>query len=457
MTRHFDVVVIGGGSGLTAASQAVDDGRSVALVTDRPEAMGGTCVNFGCIPTKTLIQSAQVMTTIRNAERFGIHLDQASVRVDFAGIMETMRRARADNASDPRRRVEAAMTPVYSRVRFVGERCLETADGERISGDTFFIASGARASVPPIEGIEACGYLTNESVLELQRQPASLIIVGGGYIGAELGHFFAALGTQVTLINGSPRLLGEDEEVSELFTEVFSEKVERVTGRAVRASRRGDGCQVAVEDASGNTHSVVAEQILLAAGRKPNSDSLDLDATGVECDDKGAIRVDEHLATTCPGIYAYGDVIGQAMFKHTSSYEGQLAYRNSRGANEAVSYRGNPHAVFSDPQIGAVGLTEQDCREQGLDYRALRKDYVDSAKGKIIGAPRGFAKLLIERHSDRILGFHIIGPDAATLVHEVVVAMNAGDGTAEAVRRTIHIHPTMPELIHSLFKASSEE
>ncbi|MDW5377886.1 dihydrolipoyl dehydrogenase [Halomonas sp. HP20-15] len=456
MTRHFDVVVIGGGSGLTAASQAVDDGRSVALVTDRPEAMGGTCVNFGCIPTKTLIQAAEVMTTIRNAERFGIHLDQGSVRADFAWIMASMRQARADNASDPRRRVEATMTPVYSRVRFVGERCLETAEGERISGDSIFIATGARASVPPIEGLEACGYLTSETALELERQPDSLVIVGGGYIGAEMGHFFASLGTRVTLINGSARLLSEDEEVGALFTEVFSEKVERVTGRAVRASRRGEARQVEVEDQSGKMRTVVAEQILLAAGRQPNTESLALAATGVECDEKGAIRVDERLATTCPGIYAYGDVIGRAMFKHTASYEGQLAYRNSRGANEAVSYRSNPHAVFSDPQIAAVGLTEQACREQGLDYRALRKDYADSAKGKIIGAPRGFAKLLIERHTDRILGFHIIGPDAATLIHEVIVAMNAGDGTAESVRRTIHVHPSLPELIHSLFNASGE-
>ncbi len=454
MTRHFDVVVIGGGSGLTAAFQAVKDDRSVALVTDRPEAMGGTCVNFGCIPTKTLIQSADILTTIRNAERFGIHLDQASVRADFARIMASMRQARADNASDPRRRVEATMTPVYSRVRFVGERCLETAQGERISGDSIFIATGARASVPPIEGIEECGYWTNETVLELHQQPASLIIIGGGYIGAEMGHFFASLGTRVTLINGSAQLLSEDAEVSELFTEVFSEKVERVTGRAVRASRRGESREVDVEDETGKVRTVNAEHILLAAGRQPNSESLELDATGVECDEKGAIRVDERLATTCPGIYAYGDVIGQAMFKHTSSYEGQLAYRNSRGANEAVSYRSNPHAVFSDPQIAAVGLTEQACRDQGLDYQALRKNYVDSAKGKIIGAPRGFAKLLVERHTDRILGFHIIGPDAATLIHEVVVAMNAGDGTAESVRRAIHIHPTMPELIHSVFNAS---
>lgn len=455
-TQHFDVVVLGGGSALTAAYYARQDGKSVALVTDRPEAMGGTCVNFGCIPTKTLIQSADAMETIRNAESFGLYLDHSSVGVDFGKIMRDMREARAENAGGPRQWVEKSMTPIYSHVRFVDDKLLETSDGRRLTGEKIFIATGARPAVPPIEGLEDSGFWTNEDVLELTEQPRSLIIIGGGYIGAELGYFFSSLGTTVTMINGSPRLLSEDEEVGDLFTREFSRQVNLLVGRAVSVETGSSGKTVVVKGQNEDDRTTVtAEQILLAAGRQPNTDELALEATGVDCDQAGFVKVDEHLRTSHPDIYAYGDVIGRGMFKHTSSYEGELAYRNSQGGNETVSYRANPHAVFSNPKIGAVGLTEQECRQQGLDYEVIRKDYADVAKGKIIGAPAGFAKLLIERGTDRILGFHMVGPQAPDLVHEVVVAMNEGVGKAQLVRNAIHIHPTLSELIDTVFGSTA--
>lgn len=454
-TRQFDVVVIGGGSGLTAAYFALQDDKTVALVTDRPEAMGGTCVNFGCIPTKTLIQSAEIMKAIRNAEQFGIGLDQDSVRVDFPAILRRMREARAENAKGPRQWVEDAMTPFYGRARFVDEKLLEMEDGRRLTGDRIFIAAGARAAVPPIDGLEDTGYWTNESVLELEQQPGSLIVIGGGYIGAELGHFFSALETEVTLINGSLPLLSEDEDVGELFTSEFGKAVRLVTGRAKRAGAENSRKAVVVEGEGGSTREVTADEILVATGRWPNTDGLDLEATGVSCDEAGFIEVDEQLRTSHPDIYAYGDIIGQAMFKHTSSYEGELAYRNSQGARQKVSYRANPHAVFSDPQIGSVGLTEQECRRRKLNYKVAKKDYAEVAKGKIVGAPPGFAKLIVEEESDRILGFHMIGPHAADLIHEVVVAMNASGGRAQLVRDTIHVHPTLPEMIRAIFDGAA--
>jgi mycothione reductase len=194
----------------------------------------------------------------------------------------------------------------------------------------------------------------------------------------------------------------------------------------------------------------------VATGRRPNTDDLDLERTGVELDEHGFVTVDAELRTSHPEIYAYGDVIGQAMFKHTSSYEGELAYRNSQGASIKVDYAANPHAVFSDPQIGSVGLTEQACKERGLRYRVARKDYADIAKGEIIGAPPGFAKLLVEEGTDRILGFHMVGPSAADLIHEVVIAMNAAGGTSALVRDSIHVHPTLAELIKRVFDAAEQ-
>lgn len=452
--QHYDVIVIGGGSGLTAAYFARQDDKSVALITDRPDAMGGTCVNFGCIPTKTLIQSARTVDTIRNAARFGVHVDQASLSIDFVSIMADMRRQRADNAAGARKWVENDMTPVFSRARFVGDKLLETEDGQRLSADKIFIASGARPSIPPIDGLEKAGYWTNEDVLELKARPKSLIVIGGGYIGAELGYFFAAMGTEVTIINPDDKLLAEDDDVRALFTEEFGKRVRLVTGRANRASANDSMRRVSVESSGGDVQMLEAERILVATGRKPNTETLDLDRTGVKVDN-GAIVVDDHLRTDHADIYAYGDVIGQGMFKHTSSTEGELAYRNSQNddhrADEVVSYRANPHAVFSEPEIGAVGLSEADCAKQGLDYRVSRLDYADVAKGKIVGAPAGFAKLLVDNDSDRILGCHIIGPDAAMLIQEVVVAMNAGGGTADLVRDSIHIHPSLSELVGTLF------
>ncbi len=456
MTEKFDVVVIGGGSGLTAAYHANRDGKSVAVVDAQPDALGGTCVNRGCIPTKGLIQAAEVMRTVREAERFGIHLDQSSVRADFKAIMETVRARRAEDAGGVKSWVDEAFTPFYGRTRFVGDRLLEMDDGTRLSGEAIFIASGARPAVPPIPGLDAIDYWTNESVLELNAQPESLLILGGGYIGCELGHFFASLGTRVTMIDRADCLLGEDDELRELFTREFGKKVELLLGAEATAVETKDGqIGLTVDGGEASARRLLADALLVATGRRPNSDELALDKTGVETDDKGWIRVDEHLRTSRAGIYAYGDVIGQGMFKHTSSYEGELAYRNSQGAALKVSYRANPHAVFTDPQIGAVGLTERECKEQGLRYKRVRKDYGGFAKGRIIGAPPGFAKLLVEEDSDRILGFHMIGPQAADLVHEVVVAMNAGEGTADLIRDSIHIHPTLPELIKQVFDASA--
>lgn len=448
---HFDVVVVGGGGGLTAAYHAEKDGLSVALVEAQPEALGGTCTNRGCLPTKGLIQSAKVLNTIRQAEDHGILLDQESVRADFEGIMEGVRSTRGRRADGVRKWVESSFTPFYGRARFVAPKVLEMEDGRRLTGDHIFLATGARPAAPPVPGLEDVPYWTNESVLELTHQPESLLVLGGGYIGCELAHFFEALGTEVTIADQAEHLLREDEDISELFTREFGRSVNLVLGAKVLRASQEDGRTVLEVDQQGETRTLRGDNLLVAAGRSPNTESLELHRTDVEVTERGWVQVDEELRTTHPDIFAYGDVIGQEMFKHTSSYEGELAYRNARGAGRAVSYRTNPHAVFSDPEIGSVGLTEAECRAQGLSYRTAKVDYRKFAKGEIVGSPPGLAKVIVEEDTDRILGFHMAGPHSADLIHEVVVAMNAGEGTAAQVRDTVHVHPTLPELIHKVF------
>lgn len=451
--KSFDVVVIGGGSGLTAAYYAQREGRSVAVVEERAEALGGTCTNFGCLPTKGLIESARALSALRRAGALGVHVDGA--RVDFPAVMDGVRRARAHRAGSVRRWVEGALSPYYGRARFVGDKLLEMEDGRRLTGERIFVAAGARPAAPPVPGLADVEYWTNESILDIESQPRRLIILGGGYIGCEFAHFFRALGTEVTLVDRADCLLREDDDVRAIVTRELSRGLDlRMGATASRAWADGDGVALAIAPVAGREtaeDTVWADGILIATGRRPNTDRLALAATGVELDEAGWIRVDDELRTTHPDIFAYGDVIGRAMFKHTSSYEGELAYRNSEGAGRTVSYRANPHAIFTDPEVGSVGLTEAACREQGLIYKVGRADYDSFSRGQIIGSPPGFAKLLVEEGTDRILGFHLVGPHAADLVHEVVVAMNAGSGTAGLVRDTIHIHPTLPELVHKVF------
>lgn len=453
--QHFDLLVLGGGSGLTAAYYAEQDGQSVALVDERPGALGGTCVNRGCIPSKGLIQAAEVMKTIQEAGKFGIHLPQDQVKVDFRQLTDQVRERRSKGAGGTKDWVDSSFTPFYGHARFVEDKTVEVeteAATKKVSGDKVFIATGARPVIPPIPGLSDIPYYTNEDIFEIEQQPESIIILGGGYIGVEFGHFFSTLGTQTTIIESKSCLLREDEDVRSLFTKTFAAK-EHVTllsgTRAVKAVKKDGKVGFEVKKDDEDARTILADAMLVAVGRRPNSE-LDLDQTGVETDDKGWIQVDDHLRTTNPDIYAYGDVIGQGMFKHTSSKEGLIAYRNSQGGDEKMDYTANPHAIFSDPQIGSVGMTEAEAREKKLDVKVVKKDYDGVMKGKIVGSPPGLAKLIVEKKTDRILGFHLVGPGAADMVHEIVLAME-NRLTAQDVRDTIHIHPTMPELLHAVF------
>jgi len=454
--RRYDVMVIGGGSGLTAASFAGEEGKSVALIDSKRDALGGTCVNRGCLPTKGMIHAADVLATIRSAEQFGIRLDQSSVAPDFEKIMKDVRERRKKDAEGVRGWVEDAFTPFYQEARFVDEKTIELADGTRVTADSVFIAAGARPMIPSIDGLDSVDFLTNEGVIEMTEAPRSLIILGAGYIGSEFGHFFSALGATVTVVDRSGAITGEDDDVRALFTEEFGKRVDLLLHtEVVEVARDSGGVRVTIE-ADGERRTIEAEALLVATGRRPNTDRLDLDKTGVALDERGFIKVDDQLRTTHDDVFAYGDVIGRGMFKHTSSKEGEVAYRNSQGGDLKMDYSANPHAVFTSPQIGSVGLTEAACRDRGIDYVTSTVEYSGFAKGRIVGSPPGFAKALVGKADDRILGFHIIGPDAANMIHEVVVAMSSAiDASASLVREAIHVHPTLSELISTTMKSAT--
>lgn len=399
---------------------------------------------------------------IREAEKFGI---TAEIRkIDFPGIMERMRA----NVKKSHDRIAQALAKAeefdfYSgEARFIEDYTLEVrpsgteknGDPRQLRGKTIFIVTGSRPVIPRIKGIESTPYLTSETVLRLSQLPGSLIILGGGYIAVELAHFFEAMGSAVTLIQRNNRLVPEEEpEISEVLKKSLSRRMQVLTGtEAVEASGAEGSVSVWVQDGE-KRFAVKAQSLLLAAGRQSNADLLQTDKTGIKTDARGFVVVDDYFETTRKNIWAFGDVIGKKMFRHAANHEAELAWHNAvHGKKSRMNYLTVPHAVFTRPEIASVGLTEEEAiktlgRQELLVGKAL---YADVARGEAMREAEGFAKAVVLRKNGKILGFHIIGPQASVLIQEVVNAM-AGDGNLWSVAKGMHIHPALSEIVLKAF------
>lgn len=392
---------------------------------------------------------------IREAKKLGV---TATIKdIDFPAIMERMRRKVAAGNKRIREGVERAedFDFYFGEARFTGDYIVAVKD-ETIRGKTIFIAAGARPLLPSIKGVEAIEYLTNESVLHLEKRPESLIIIGGGYIAVEFAHFFEAMGTEVTVIQRNGLLTPEEEpEISALLKTALSRRMKILTGmEAVEVRQTGDIVTVvAQENVSGKRTEVTAAKLLIAAGRKSNADMLHVDATGVQTDDRGYIVVNEHFETTKKNIWAFGDVIGKKMFRHAANREADLVWHNAMHAKKSrMNYLTVPHAVFSYPEIASVGLTEAEAVKQlgKQDVLVGRARYADVARGDAMMETEGFAKAIVHRKTGAILGYHIVGPQASILIQEVVNAM-AGDGSMRSVAEGVHIHPALSEVVLRAF------
>ncbi|MFO7918806.1 MAG: dihydrolipoyl dehydrogenase [Anaerolineae bacterium] len=453
--KSYDVIVVGSGSGTRIVDSALGHGMHVALVDRGP--LGGTCMMVGCIPSKKLIFPADRVMEAREAKKLGVEVDVT--HIDFEGIMERMRRGVREGQEKVRAGIEAAPNLDFYEMEghFVDEHMLQVGD-QRITSDNIFLVSGARPLIPPIEGIEDVSYLTNESVLELTERPKSLLIVGGGYIGAEYGHFFAAMGTRVTIIERNDRLMSREEpEISELLTTKMSERMDVHTGaEAAKVGEDEDGIHVVCRNVrSGEEEIFNGERIMIAAGRKSNADLLQVENAGIETDERNYIKVNEYLETNVEGVWALGDATGEHMFKHVANREAAIVSNNFvHDHHAAMDYSAVPHAVFSYPQIASVGLTEAEARKES-DILVGRADYWDVAKGEAMMETDGFAKAIVTREDGRILGFHIIGPYAPILIQEVITVM-ANEGTVRDIAQPMHIHPAMPELIPATFSNLQE-
>ena len=458
MQEKFDLIVIGSGSGLDVANAAASQhGLKVAII--EKDKMGGTCLNRGCIPSKLLIHSADVAEVIKNAGIFGIKVDGFSV--DFEKIVERVNTITDSHSAAIRKSYENSDNPKLfaKECRFVGKKMIALGgtnvnDEVIITAENILIASGTRPKIPKIKGLQESGYITSDESLRLKRQPRSLTFIGGGYITCELAHFYGSLGTEINIVQIEEVLIPkEDKEISQKFTEVFSKKYNVYLGYDVELVFKDDSNIfhiVAKNKFSGKMLELNSEQLLIAVGREPTSDSLDIIKTDVKLDENGFVLVDQYLETNIKGIFALGDVVGRYQFKHNANNEARYAYHNMLVPDTKkvpVDYTAMPHAIFSSPQVAGVGFTEQQLSLKGIDYQKSIYPYIMTGMGEAIQDRDGFVKFLVSSNDKKILGCHIIGTDASTLIHEVLVAMKAGDGTVQNITKTIHIHPALSEVI----------
>jgi len=448
---RFDAIVIGGGqAGPSLAGRLTAAGMIVAVVERR--FLGGTCVNTGCTPTKTLVASAQVAHAARRAADYGIVVEGA-IRVDMARV-----KARADAVSaDSRTGLErwlrgmTGCTFIEGHARFEGPDRVRMGH-ELLTAPRVFVNVGARPSVPALPGVDAVPFLTNRTILELDHLPEHLVVVGGSYIGLEFAQMYRRFGARVTIVEKAPRLIArEDADVSEAIRDIVAgEGVAVRTGaECIRLARHEKGVEVAVDCAEG-APTIVGSHVLLAVGRRPNTDDLGLEKAGVATDGRGYITVDDSLATNVPGIWALGDCNGRGAFTHTAYNDFEIVAANLLdGEHRRVADRIPAYALYVDPPLGRVGKTETEARATGRPLLIGKRPMSRVARAIEKGDTRGFMKVVVDAGTRKILGAAILGTGGDEAIHGVLDVMNAG-APYDVLQRAVPIHPTVSELIPTM-------
>ena len=445
MNHQFDLVVVGAGSGgFAAARTARDLGASVAVVDRGP--LGGLCILRGCMPSKTLIATGDAAYEIRHADELGVHASAPTV--DFAHVMARKKEIIA-GFTDYR------VAGIETFPLFRGDAVFESPHKLRVGDDvlegkSFVIATGSTIVPPLFPGLAEVGYIESDQALELDAPPASMIVLGGGYVGSELTQFYARIGTKATILIRSGHLLtDEDGDIGEALTEYFREEGIAVeTGAHVlRVARGDDGSKVVHYQQNGVEKSVSADEIFYALGRLPNVHGLNLDAAGVKVHNVTGIEIDDTMRTSQAHIFAVGDVTGRFALVHIAIQQGELAARNAvNTASERVDYSlSKTHTVFSDPQVAVVGDTEKELTAKGIPYLVASAPFNDHGKAISIAKTKGFVKIMAAPSDGRILGAAIIGPNGSDLIHEMIVAMYYRSTVFDFVKIP-HLHPTMAEI-----------
>jgi pyruvate/2-oxoglutarate dehydrogenase complex dihydrolipoamide dehydrogenase (E3) component len=451
MSRRFDAIIVGAGqAGPSLTGRLTAAGMTVAMVERK--LFGGTCVNTGCTPTKALVASAHAAHLARRAVDFGIRL-QGEVTIDMPAVM-----ARKDAISAASRNgVESWLknmercTVYENHARFLSPSSLSVGE-EVIEAERIFLNVGGRALVPDMPGIDRIRYLTNSSILDLDILPEHLVVIGGSYIGLEFAQIFRRLGSEVTVVEKGPRLVGrEDAEISAAVQGIIEAEgiAVRLDAECIHFDGRGEQIAVGMDCVAGAPE-VLGSHVLLAIGRRPNTDDLGLDAAGVETDARGYITVDDELRTGVPGIWALGDCNGRGAFTHTSFNDYEIVAANllDNGARR-VTDRISAYALYTDPPLGRVGLTETEARASGRSIRVATRPMTRVARAVEKGETQGLMKIVVDAGSEKILGAAILGVGGDEAIHCVLDSM-AAHAPYTTLQRAMHIHPTVSELLPTL-------
>ncbi len=443
--KSYDLIVIGAGSGNMLLGPELDHLRAAIIEPDR---FGGTCLNRGCIPSKMLVVAADAARAVPEGRRLGVHasLDRVNwpaIRARIFGRLDPLH----DSAIEYRRR---SGVDVYTApARFVAPRVLEVA-GERLTAKQIVVAAGARPVVPDIPGLHTVPFHTSDTIMRIDEVPPSLCVIGGGFVAAELGHVFGAFGAEVTVVQRGPRLLtAEDEQVSARFTELARRRFDvRVNSAVTAVDARGAGVALTVES-GGQKEVIEAATLLVATGRRPNTDLLDVAAGGLDVDEHGHLVTDGTYRTSVPGVWAFGDAVNHFQLKHMANAEEGVVLHNLTHPDtlRRLPHDLVPHAVFSDPQVASVGITEQEARRLGIDYTTTLKPYADTAYGWALEDTSSFVKLIADPGTRTLLGAHIIGPQAALLLQPLLQAMMLGQTIDQLAHHVLYVHPALTEIL----------
>ena len=424
--KHYDCIAIGTGSAMNIVEALLNSNPEARVAVIDKDDPGGICLTRACIPSKLLIYPAELVRSVEEAAKHGI---QAEItEVDFLAVMDRMRNTIDRDIRSIEKSLQEAEAVDYFRdtAEFIEPHTLRVGQ-ETIRGDMILLCTGSRPAIPNIRGLDQVDYLTSDTLLGLKELPKSLIILGGGYIAAEYGHFFSAMGSRVTILGRNPRFLPEEEpEISVAAKQKMSGMMDVLTGHEVMQVESEDRQQIRVrarQRRTGQEREFTAEALLLAAGRASNADLIRPDRGGIETDEHGWIRVDDRLETSSKNVWAFGDATGRHLFKHVANYESRVVYANALlGESMQASYHAVPHAVFASPEIAAVGLGEAEAAAAygGDNILIGFQPFDETARGEAMMLEECFVKVILEKTSERILGAHIIGPKASILIQELI-------------------------------------
>lgn len=447
--NEVDVLVVGGGpGGYVAAIRAAQLGRDVTLVEKGN--LGGVCLNVGCIPSKALISAAELVEKLQHGGNMGIVAENISV--DFGKMQEWKNGVVKQLTKGVGQLLKSnKITVVQGEAYFSGEDQVKIATEDNSETYKFkdcIIATGSTSVELKDLPFDGKRIISSTEALSLPEIPNKMVVVGGGYIGLELGTAYAKLGSEVTVLEGMDQLLpGVDPKIVRFVTKNLKKnKVAFKTNALVKNAEVKDDEVTVTAEIKGEAETFTADVVLVAVGRRPNTADLGLEQIGVELDDKGFVKVNEKMQTSAQHIYAIGDIAGQPMLAHKASYEGKVAAEVIAGEPSVVDYRAMPYVIFSDPEIAYTGLTEEQAKEAGYDATSFRFPFPANGRALSMNAADGFVNVVADKESKRILGMQIVGPEASSLIAEAVMAIEFG-ATAEDIALTIHAHPTLPEAI----------